>query len=46
MSNLMKVDKDYIIDYLKRHNYVLMNYDGEIIEPEEIESDVIVDFHA
>jgi len=46
MSNLMKVDKEYIINYLKRKGYVLLNSDGIIIEPDEIESDVIVDFHA
>lgn len=46
MPNLYKADKDYIIDYLKRKSYVLVGYDGIIIEPDEIESDVIIDFHG
>lgn len=46
MSNLMKINKEYIIAYLKRKEMVLLNYNGLIIEPDDIDSDVIIDFHA
>lgn len=46
MPNLMNVSKEYIVDYLKRKGYVLLDVDGIIIEPDDIESNGFVDFHA
>lgn len=46
MSNIIKEDKNYIVDYLKRKSCVLVNLDGTIIEPDEIESDIIINIHA
>lgn len=50
MPNILKVDKEYIVEMLKRKGQVLLCNNGRVLYPEDLEemdiNDVHIDLHA